>query len=113
MIWTKVIGVFSLPDKMAGAAHKNYDTRLKEAVFVREMMCVDTGTATDFAHAAFTVVDEPADLLPPGSLHKFFVVHRSIYAVHCGFRRVAHDFSEDSWGSCLSPVSSVLAVMKS
>ncbi len=67
-------------------------------------MCVHSGTATDFAHAAFTVVNEPADLLPPGSIHKFFVVHRSIYAFHGGFRRVAHAFLEDSWESCLSPV---------
>ena len=93
-----MIRIFSLPYKMTWAAYKNDHTRLEETVLVTQMMCVHAGTATEFAHAAFTVVDEPADLLPPGSIHKFFVVHRSIYAVHCGFRRVAHDFLEVSWG---------------
>ena len=76
---------------MTCPTHKNEGTRLEEAELVRKMMCVYSRTATDSAHAAVTVVNEPADLLPMDGIHKFFVSHGSIYPARCGFCRVDHE----------------------
>jgi len=79
MVRAEMIRIFTLPDLMTWPTHKNDGTRLKEAELVRKMMCVKSRTATDSAHAAVTVVNEPADPLPLDGIHKFFVFHVSIY----------------------------------
>lgn len=76
---------------MAGATHKNDDSWLEEAELVREMMCVDSRTATDPAHAAITVVNKQADPLPLDGIHEFFVCHGSIYPERDRFCGGGHD----------------------
>lgn len=95
MILAEMIRVFTLPDEMAWTAYKNDRTRLIEAELVTQMMCVDSGTATDFAHAAFAVVNTPADLLPLDRIHKLFVFHEVFMQPAGGFRCVGHEILED------------------
>lgn len=94
MIGWQMIWVFTLPDQMARATHKNDVLWIEKAELVRKMMCVHSQSATDSAHAAVTVVNQPADLLPTGRIHEFFVGHGNMYSDPFDFCRVDHEILE-------------------
>ena len=64
---------------MAGSAHKNYGSWFEEPELVCQMMCVHAGATANPAFSAFSVINEPADLLPTNGIHEIFVSHGSIY----------------------------------
>lgn len=105
MVRAEMIWIFPLPDQMTWPTHKNDVVGIEKSELIRKMMCVHAGTTANPAFAAFSVVNQPADLLPTGRIHEFFVGHANMYPDPFDFCRISHEFLEVSCGIVRAGVS--------